>query len=399
MAADELTALQRAAGVVGDLDPATAWDLDGQLDGLAQVSLTLAEGMGVWSERLHGIGLHQTVTEPIETGVTGLSEIAAGLTQSRRALRTAYAGFFAQADANIRAINRPAFWGESAVARGRHNAPPPSPVSEPVPTRAEWLTPVPQAATAAALPCGQVEPGDGSMPDVADLTGLGSDCWHGSDVVPGPGETKVWLGLVRYAEPGRDASGTYVAVQTAAGSRWDPNSEGSGIIPALSPKEAGRLADELDDVIALARSGSAAPPPTKLAKLADRIRGLLGDAGVTIIGNEGETEVSAAMIRQLLDTAAPAAAAPMRRKVVAKDCNQDNMDSGTVWIELDTSGAASVIAVTSVEGNEQPEDYPEGYTTTQLPLADAGQLAAKLRRFAQEAGALRPAVKRRRRKS
>jgi hypothetical protein len=389
MAADELTALQRAAGVVSELDPATAWDLDGQLDGLAQVTLTIAEGMGTWSERLHGIGLHRTVTEPVETGITGLGEIAASLTQSRRALRTAYAGFFAQAEANVRTVDRPAFWGENAVPRGRHVAPPPAPAGEPVSAPAGWPAPGTQSAgqpaAAAAFPRGQVEPGGGPMPDVAGLTGLTSGYWHGSDVVPGPDETKVWLGLVRYAEPGREATSTYVAVDTAAGSRWDPDGTDSGIVPALSPKEAAQLADELDDLIALAQSGAAAAPPTKLAKLADRLRGLLGDAGVTVIGNEGETEVSAAMIRQLLDAAAPAPAAPTRRKVTAKDCDQDNMDNGTVWVEIDASGAAPAIAVTAVEGNEQPEDYPEGYTTTTLPLADASQLAAKLRRFAQEA--------------
>ena len=385
MAADELTALQRAAGVVGELDPATAWDLDGQLDGLAQVSLIIAEGMGTWSERLHGIGLHHTVTEPVETGITGLGEIAASLTQSRRALRTAYAGFFAQAEANVRPVDRPAFWGENAVPRGRHVAPPPAPAGEPVSAPAGWPAPGAQPAAEAAFPRGQVEPGDGPMPDVAGLTDLTSGYWHGSDVVPGPDETKVWLGLVRYAEPGQEATGTYVAVDTTAGNRWEPDGTDSGIIPALSPKEAGQLADELDDLIALAQSGAAAAPPTKLAQLADRLRGLLGDAGVTVIGNEGETEVSATMIRQLLDAAAPAPATPTRRKVTAKDCDQDNMDNGTVWVEIDASGAAPAIAVTSVEGSEQPEDYPEGYTTTKLPLADASRLAAKLRRFAQEA--------------
>jgi hypothetical protein len=35
------------------------------------------------------------------------------------------------------------------------------------------------------------------------------------------------------------------------------------------------------------------------------------------------------------------------------------MDAGTVWIELDTSGAAPAVAVISVEGDEQPDESPE----------------------------------------
>ena len=62
MAADELTALDRAAGVVAELDPPTAWDLDGQLAGLSRVMVTLAEGVTTWGERLYALGLHASVT-------------------------------------------------------------------------------------------------------------------------------------------------------------------------------------------------------------------------------------------------------------------------------------------------------------------------------------------------
>ena len=393
MPADELAALLRVVTLIADLDPATAWELDAQLDGLSKATAAFAEGLATYSDRLTKMKLHDSITGAAVTGSENLVETAAAFAAARRSLRTVYAAQFAAAEAQVSHVERRHFWGETPRNAGggpQASPPPTAPAAEPVAIPAGRPGPAPQpgeqvSAAAAALPRGQVEPGDGSVPDVANLTGLVSGYWHGSDVVPGLGQNKVWLGLVRYTEPGREPTGTYVAVATAAGDRWDPDSETSSIVPALSTQEAGQLADELDDLIALAQSEAAATPPTKLAKLANRLRGLLDDADVTVIGNEGKTEVSAAMLRQLLDAAAPAPATPTRRKVTAKDCDQDNMDNGTIWIEIDASGATPAIAVTSVEGNEQPEDYPEGYTTTKLPLPDASQLAAKLRRFAQEA--------------
>jgi hypothetical protein len=251
---------------------------------------------------------------------------------------------------------------------------------------------VKEAMTASSSPTGgdagratdnRFGPGDGALPDAA---GIDSPYWHGSDVVTGAGDGKVVLGVVCYTD-GEQPSDAYVAVATTTDPLWDPDSTASGIIPQLSPAEANRLADELDVLAALAETGTPVPPPTELDKLADRIRGLAGDAGVTIAGDQGDTEVPATLLRQLLDAAAPPPAVATRRKVTATDCGKDQMDDGTVWAELDTTGAAPVVAVTSTEGTEQPEDYPGGYTTTRLPPADAKVLADKLRRFAEAAPA------------
>ena len=231
-------------------------------------------------------------------------------------------------------------------------------------------TPAPAATTtdvrAAAAP----------LPDTAGLGESSSKNWHGSDVVAA-GDGQVYVG--RYQPPG---IGAYVVVSTRpAGTAWEPESVDNGIDPSLNTKEAGRLADALDDLAALAQSGTAAPAPTKLDKLAARVRALLGTSSVTIIGDQGEIEVSAADLRQLLDAAAPEPAVTTRRRTDAKACGKDDMDTGTVWAELDTSGPEPVIAVTTTEG-ETPEDHPEGYTTTRLSPAQAAELAATVRRFA-----------------
>ncbi len=242
------------------------------------------------------------------------------------------------------------------------------------------------AMTASIGPTDTVEAGDqGTLPDTAAITQTSSQHWHGSEMVTTADGT-VCLGL--YQQPD---SGAYVVVASnPANTRWEPDSDANGIDPALSPQEAGQLADTLDELVTLAQSSPRSPAPTKLEQLAVRVRGLLGDGGgVTIVGDEGEIEVSAGDIRTLLDAAAPRPAVPTRRKVAAKACAQDGMDTGTVWAQLDMSGPEPVVAVTSTEGNEQPEDYPEGYTTIRLSLPEARELAGKVRQFAnatQQAG-------------
>ncbi|GIF08865.1 hypothetical protein Asi03nite_64030 [Actinoplanes siamensis] len=216
----------------------------------------------------------------------------------------------------------------------------------------------------------------GALPDAAGLTG--SEHWHGSDVVTAEaGDGTVWLGLCKY--PDSDA---YVVVATnPPGKSWEPDSDGNRIDPALSKDEAATFADTLDELADLAESGTPTTPPTRLEKLAARMRDLIGATGVTIAGDEGEIQVSAADMRTILDAAVPEPAVATRRRVDAKNCARDNMDTGAVWAQLDTSAAEPVVAVTSTEG-EPPEDYPEGYTTTRLSPAEARQIAAKVRRFA-----------------
>ena len=246
-----------------------------------------------------------------------------------------------------------------------------------------------ETMTASVGPAAGDDTGDeGTLPDTAGLTETSLEHWHGSEMVTGADGT-VCLGL--YQQPD---SGAYVVVATnPADTRWEPDSDTSGVDPTLSPQEAVQLADTLDDLVALAQSAPRSPAPTRVEKLAARVQGLLGDnGGVTIVGDEGEIEVSAADIRTLLDAVAPQPAVATRRKVAAKACGQQGMDTGTVWAELDTSGPEPVVAVTSTEGNDQPEDYPQGYTTTRLSLNQAGQLAGKVRQFANATQQTGPAT-------
>jgi hypothetical protein len=216
------------------------------------------------------------------------------------------------------------------------------------------------------------------LPDAAGLTQTGAEHWHGSDVVTAAsGDGAAAVGRCQYPD-----SAPYTVLATRPpGHRWEPDSNANGIDPALSAQEAARLADTLDELADLAESGTPAKPLTKLEKVAARVRELLGDSGVTIAGDDGEIEVSAADMRRILDAAVPEPAVATRRKVDAQDCKQDGMDTGAVWAELDTSGPEPTIAVTSTEG-ETPEEYPEGYTTTRLSPAEARQLAGTVRQFA-----------------
>jgi hypothetical protein len=124
MPVDELAALLRVVTVVADLDPATAWELDAQLDGLTKVTATFAEGLSTWGERLTAIGLHDSVTAAAATGSDHLAQTAAAFAAARRSLRTVYAAQFAAAEAHVRQVERRDFWGETAGgASGSPTAP------------------------------------------------------------------------------------------------------------------------------------------------------------------------------------------------------------------------------------------------------------------------------------
>lgn len=116
MPVDELAALLRVVTLIADLDPANAWELDAQLDGLAKVSATFAEGLGTWGERLAEIGLHDSVTASAATGSDHLTQTAAVFAGARQNLRTVYAAQFAAAEAQVSQVERRDFWGETPTA-------------------------------------------------------------------------------------------------------------------------------------------------------------------------------------------------------------------------------------------------------------------------------------------
>jgi hypothetical protein len=406
MAADELTALRRAAGVVGDLDPATAWDLDGQLYGLAQVTLTLAEGMGGWSERLHGIGLHETVTKPIETGVTGLGAIAAGLTQSRRALRTAYAGLFAQAEANVRTIDKPAFWGETAASRGRHHVP--APADEPATLSTKWPAPVPPQAEQPATPgpgrtAGRYNPdqpraADGKWIKVGDVLGYadGESCF-GTDRVTGAGPVPTDLALIEYPPELGSQVSAFVSVATPkAGYNPATGKEENGNIycaPQLGPAEAEAMADKLEELAEMVESGFRPPEPTRHTRARQRIELLLqedraaGRDGVAVGEDEQFPLTTAELLKLLVEADPTLSAAQTRHAVRAHASVVAGGEDGTVWldIEQDAVTKAMQIVVTAVEGTESPDDdYNRQYAARHTPES-ARELAGKLRAFAHAA--------------
>jgi hypothetical protein len=113
MPIEELAALQRVAALIAELDPATAWELDAQLEGMAKVAAILASGLETWGERLSAIALHDSVTGAAVRGSGRLADIAEDFARARANLRTVYAAQFAAAEAAAREVARKNFWGDS----------------------------------------------------------------------------------------------------------------------------------------------------------------------------------------------------------------------------------------------------------------------------------------------
>lgn len=113
MPVDELAALLRVITLISDLDPANAWELDAQLDGLAKVSAAFAESLDTWGGRLSEIGLHASIASAAATGSDHLSQTATAFAAARRNLRTVYAAQLAAAEAQVSQIERRDFWGET----------------------------------------------------------------------------------------------------------------------------------------------------------------------------------------------------------------------------------------------------------------------------------------------
>jgi hypothetical protein len=111
----ETTALTRAARIIGEMDPATAWDLDAQLAGMSTAVLALAENVGQWIERLDAIKTDPRVTGPAANAIAELAEVSGTFTRTRRTFRTLYAAQFEAAETNVRQIRRENFWDQNAA--------------------------------------------------------------------------------------------------------------------------------------------------------------------------------------------------------------------------------------------------------------------------------------------
>lgn len=386
MADDALPALQRAAGVVAELDPATAWDLDAELDGLARVAVTLAEGLDAWGERLGQLGLHESVTGAATTGSEDLAEVARAFTTARRNLRTVYAAQFAAAEADVSAVDRSGFWGTAAAA-----------TSTPAPAGAGSRSDSPPAPPAAPNHSGynpdQPRATDGKWTKVGDVLDVADEdiCW-GSDQVKGAGPVPTNLALMDYdghsGEPGWGNGGQYVEVATPP-----PDKPGDVMAnPNLSPEEAEVAAGHLEELARLAESGYRPPKPSKHARAAQRLQHMIdeGNAGVNDpvgVGEDGEFPLTHRELLQLLRDKDPAGVTgTARRKVAARASAAAGGERGVLWMDLEPGPDGTRIAVTAIEGDsDTPDDeFWKPYTAHHTPNS-ARELAGKLRAFARAA--------------
>jgi hypothetical protein len=115
VATQHTTALARAARVIGEMDPATAWDLDAELAGMATAMLTLAENVGQWIERLDTLKVDPRVTGQAANAIAQLAEVSGTFSRTRRTFRTLYAANFEAAETNVRQIRRQDFWNQKAA--------------------------------------------------------------------------------------------------------------------------------------------------------------------------------------------------------------------------------------------------------------------------------------------
>jgi hypothetical protein len=115
VATQETTALTRAARIVGQMDPATAWDLDAELAGMATAMLALAENVGQWIERLDAMKVDPRVTGQAANAVAELAEVSGTFSRTRRLFRTLYASNFEAAETNVRQVRRTDFWNQRAA--------------------------------------------------------------------------------------------------------------------------------------------------------------------------------------------------------------------------------------------------------------------------------------------
>jgi len=105
--------LTRAALLVAEMDPATAWDLDAQLAGLSQASLALTEALGEWVETLNQLRVDVRVMGQTSGAVAHLAEVVAMFQRTRQSFRAMYAAHFEAAEAGVSEVKRAGFWDTS----------------------------------------------------------------------------------------------------------------------------------------------------------------------------------------------------------------------------------------------------------------------------------------------
>ncbi|SBT69282.1 hypothetical protein GA0070622_6406, partial [Micromonospora sediminicola] len=231
---------------------------------------------------------------------------------------------------------------------------------------------------------------------VGDLLGYADgDTCHGTDQVPAAAGPATTLALMDYGDGGASwDGGRYVAVGTSP-HRWNPVTNAEDVdsgqptgyaAPHLDPAEAETAAAHLDELADLAEAGHLPAKPTKWSRAADRLEHLLaGDADlarekVTVV--DDELPVTVRNLLGLLRDKQPAAGPATRRHVATTAMREAGGDTGTLWMDLVDHDGATRVAVTGVEGDEDPAaDFWQPYTAQHTP-EQARELATKLRTFA-----------------
>lgn len=236
---------------------------------------------------------------------------------------------------------------------------------------------------------------DGQLPDVLNVAD-GQECLA-SDQVRGDGPAPTELQLRN--EPANDywTGGTYVQVATP---QQGPPELGGYAPPLLSPAEADKAADHLDDLAELADSGYQPPKPNRISRAAQLVEHLLEEDKASLgdkitVGDEEEFPLSVRELRKLLRDADPTHGQSQRRKVVAKAAERAGGDRGALWMDLAVGDDGQPrITVVGTEG-EVPDRHYDSFTARYTP-AETRQLAASLRGFAtaarQHADGTRPAA-------
>ncbi|MFI6134029.1 hypothetical protein [Micromonospora sp. NPDC051141] len=235
---------------------------------------------------------------------------------------------------------------------------------------------------------------------IADLLGCADgDTCHDTDRVASAAGPATVLAVLDYGDGGtRWDGGQYVAVGTSPGT-WNPVTgaeqlAGAGPVgfynpPHLDPAEAQAAAGHLDELAALAEAGRRPSAPTRWGRAAQRLEHLIaGDAdlaGERVRIVDDELPVTVTDLLALLREREPAAGPPTRRHVATTAIRDAGGDPGALWMELVDHDGAVGVAVTGVEGDEDPAaEFWQPYTAVHTP-AQARHLAGRLRAFASTA--------------
>jgi hypothetical protein len=194
------------------------------------------------------------------------------------------------------------------------------------------------------------------------------------------------LAVLRYSA-GEPAG---VVLGTRKGAKWTPiDTRDTDPIPHvdpwLSPAEARQVADAIDEVVAMGDAGATPYRPTGVQRTAEKIADLLDDAGLSIVGGNGEAELSAAEVRRLLALVPTPEATTSRRVRGRWSGTEMGGDDGAVHVHLATDrGDGRYVDLCAVEGTNAPADRD---VTARMTLDGAAEFAGRLRQFARAAEA------------